>query len=179
MTKFVLFAAALVSFNVFAESFAPLELTAKEEKALVKELKSISDSAAVGNGGTELKAYKASAEFDMEAALAGIAKERPDVYSEDGKDTLQQSFKTVIGRHEAIAYMKSEEFVMWESEKATVASIESLFERGLVRAILHRYTNEMITETYLIPDVFDIYVEYTRGGKLKGQLLRLSYESGD
>lgn len=186
MTKFLMMAAALVSFHAFADDFAAVELKAAEEKALIKELESIADQAAVANGGTELNAYNAEWEFDMDAALKSIAIERPDVFGtkdngDDDRTDLKHSFKTKIGRTDAIAFLKGSEFAeMIGGENDGVGEgLQDLHDRGLIRAILHRSTDHIYRDTWLIPEVFDIYVEYTRQGKLKGQFLRLHYELGD
>ncbi len=164
-----------VSFQAFA---APPSLSAKEEKALIAEMTEITELAGVANGGTDL--ILMSSEFDMQTALKSIAEERPDVF-DDETGGLRHKFKTTIGRRAALEYLRSEEFLAFEAEAdaGVIEKLEALYARGLIRTILHRTTEEILIQTYLIPEVFDIYVEYERAGRVKTYLLRLHYEMGD
>ena len=91
---------------------------------------------------------------------------------------VRHSMKTEVGLQAARKCM-TEINELFGEEESSFAGIEDLVSRGLVREILYRSTEEIFSQTWLIPHIFDVYLEYKVGKKTKTYLLRLHFELGD
>lgn len=157
------------------------ELSKKQEQKLLSQITGALETAGFGNGGYELT--ETHIPFGLSAAEKSIEEERPDVYESgpDGEDDLthpRHTFRTQLGIEAARQGFAEINSALGEDDPS-FALIENLFSKGLVREILYRSTDEILAETYLIPHVFDVYLEYRVGSETKGYLLRLHFELGD